>query len=222
MFMMEWLADWLKQIVLLVLIAAFLDLLLPNNALERYVKLVMGLLIILAILTPVFQLVQKNLDLSTIAFTPIKEAGGSKGMEPLGDIRREAEHLKETQNRQIREQAERALEGEVKQTLEQHFGVEVMDANVKMEGESGQDLRLAQVSVTIRPGKGDQGQENRPVEPVRPVTIGIPAQDPSGAGRDSAADRELARQAARFIASSWSVAEEKVQVKIDAAHDGWR
>ena len=53
--MIELLSGWLKQIVILVLIAAFMDLLLPNNSMERYIKLVMGLLIILAILSPVFQ-----------------------------------------------------------------------------------------------------------------------------------------------------------------------
>jgi len=59
---MEFVGGWLKQIILLVLVATFFDLLLPNNSMERYVKLVMGLLIIFAILNPIFSLLDKNLD----------------------------------------------------------------------------------------------------------------------------------------------------------------
>lgn len=66
--MVSWMSDWLKQIVLLVLIATFIDLLLPNNRLDRYVKLVMGLLIILAMLSPVFQLLSEDHDLRSFAF----------------------------------------------------------------------------------------------------------------------------------------------------------
>ena len=70
--MVSWMSDWLKQIVLLVLIATFIDLLLPNNRLDRYVKLVMGLLIILAMLSPVFQLLSEDHDLRSFAFLEFK------------------------------------------------------------------------------------------------------------------------------------------------------
>jgi len=53
---MTWLTLWLKKIILLVLLAAFLDLILPNTTLQRYVKMVMGLILLLTIISPVFSL----------------------------------------------------------------------------------------------------------------------------------------------------------------------
>ena len=65
--MMEWLSQWLERIIILVLLATFLDMLLPNTPLQRYVKLVMGLLILLAIITPIMQMFQNDLTPEKIA-----------------------------------------------------------------------------------------------------------------------------------------------------------
>lgn len=64
---MEWMGDWIRQIVLILFIATFIDLLLPNSSLERYVKLVMGLIIIMAILQPILQLILKEDSWNKIA-----------------------------------------------------------------------------------------------------------------------------------------------------------
>lgn len=52
---MDWLAEWLREIIFIVLIAVFIDLLLPNRAMERYVKFVVSLLILLTLLSPVMR-----------------------------------------------------------------------------------------------------------------------------------------------------------------------
>ncbi|CAM3793849.1 stage III sporulation protein AF [Alicyclobacillus pomorum] len=54
------LGEWLKQIVLVVLLAVFADLLLPTKATQKYVRTVMGLAIIAAILQPIIPLFQRN------------------------------------------------------------------------------------------------------------------------------------------------------------------
>ena len=43
---------WVKKLILLVLLATFLELLLPTNAYQKYVRMAMGLLILLTLLTP--------------------------------------------------------------------------------------------------------------------------------------------------------------------------
>ncbi|SFU89884.1 stage III sporulation protein AF [Alicyclobacillus macrosporangiidus] len=44
--------EWLKQIILLVILAALADLLLPTKAMQRYVRAVMGVAILAAMLQP--------------------------------------------------------------------------------------------------------------------------------------------------------------------------
>lgn len=54
------LGEWLKQLVLIVLFAVFAELLLPTKALERYVRMVLGLALIATMIQPFGVLITKN------------------------------------------------------------------------------------------------------------------------------------------------------------------
>ncbi|WP_267907848.1 stage III sporulation protein AF [Paenibacillus sp. JZ16] len=54
---MDWLGGWLKSVIMVVLFAAFVDLILPGKALERYARLVLSLLILLTLLSPIIALI---------------------------------------------------------------------------------------------------------------------------------------------------------------------
>lgn len=53
---MEWLGEWLKSVIMIVLFAAFVDLILPGKSMQRYARLVLSMLILLALLRPVINL----------------------------------------------------------------------------------------------------------------------------------------------------------------------
>lgn len=57
---MGWLSDWLKSIIMVILLATFVDILLPNQTMQRYVKTVISLFILLTLLQPLFSLFQKS------------------------------------------------------------------------------------------------------------------------------------------------------------------
>src|SRR5690625_390193 len=58
---MEKIIHWMTQIVLYLLLVTMIDLILPNQTMKRYVKLVTGLILILIFLKPLFSL--SSLDL---------------------------------------------------------------------------------------------------------------------------------------------------------------
>ncbi len=60
--MMTALAEWLKQIIIVVLLATFIDLILPNRSLQRYVKLVVSLFILITILSPILRLLGTGIN----------------------------------------------------------------------------------------------------------------------------------------------------------------
>lgn len=66
---MELLADWLRQIIVVVLLATFIDLMLPNKTMQRYVKLVVSLFLLMTILSPVLQLFGASANLRMLAAT---------------------------------------------------------------------------------------------------------------------------------------------------------
>ena len=51
---------WVKGIVLVVIFAAFLELLLPVGSMQRFVRVIMGLFIMLSILNPIIELLHKH------------------------------------------------------------------------------------------------------------------------------------------------------------------
>lgn len=58
--MIEILGQWVKNVTIILLLALFLDLLIPNNNLKRYVRLVIGLLIIMTIISPLIRIFDIN------------------------------------------------------------------------------------------------------------------------------------------------------------------
>lgn len=57
---MTFLGDWLKHLILIVLISVIADLLLPTKAMQKYVRAVLGIAIIAAMIQPITPLFHRN------------------------------------------------------------------------------------------------------------------------------------------------------------------
>lgn len=60
--MMDAVTVWVKSIIYVVLFASFLELLLPNSSMQRFIRVIMGLFILLAILNPVISVLENRLS----------------------------------------------------------------------------------------------------------------------------------------------------------------
>ncbi len=60
-------SDWLRHLVTLILLAVVLDIVLPGDVMQRYVRTVVGLVIILSLLSPIRVLMQQGFHLSDLA-----------------------------------------------------------------------------------------------------------------------------------------------------------
>lgn len=66
---MSWLTAWVRELVIIVFFVTVAYMLLPENSLRRYARLVIGLVVIVALLAPMMDVMQ--LDPSTLgAFAP--------------------------------------------------------------------------------------------------------------------------------------------------------
>ena len=65
---MEWIRTIMLNIVILVFFSAVLDFLLPEGSFRSYIKMAMGVLLVLVILQPVMQIVQIN-DINKEAYS---------------------------------------------------------------------------------------------------------------------------------------------------------
>lgn len=60
------LKNWITSIVVIVMFMALVDMILPSNSLKKYAKLVMGMIIIIIIITPIFNLFDRGNNIEAV------------------------------------------------------------------------------------------------------------------------------------------------------------
>ncbi|MEK5464462.1 stage III sporulation protein AF [Paenibacillus sp. FSL R7-0210] len=74
---MSWLSSWLHELILVVLMAAFVEMLLPSKSMERYARLVLSLLVLLTMLSPIISLLKGDASKElTVAMQQQERNGG--------------------------------------------------------------------------------------------------------------------------------------------------
>jgi stage III sporulation protein AF len=176
-----WLSDWLRDIIAVILLAVIVELLLPNKAMQRYARLVVGLFILLTILSPILKLIQS--DIGTKLDESMDEwskAAATKEvqMPGLDQIRRDAERLSEKRELEAAMLMERTLEDSIKSEITERTKapVDSVDAELKWAAVSGrQTPYISQVTVTLKSADMQAGlvREGTQVEDVSPVAVDV-------------------------------------------------
>lgn len=201
--MIEWLSEWLRQIVIVVIIATCLDLLLPNQSLTRYVKLVMGLIIIMVILTPIYQLFRQKLNLAIPAFETVISK------EQVVAFQDNREQLKAEQQAAIKNRAEQLLQQTITAQLHQKFGVEVLEAAVAI---MEQGTRVQSVRLLMRPTPPEPLAREPTTEPIKPVDIRLPADNPVN---PQVVPAKLTQSIVSYLVDAWQVSKDQIKITWD-------
>ncbi|WP_019122818.1 stage III sporulation protein AF [Brevibacillus massiliensis] len=209
---MDWLTLWLKKIILLVLLAAFLDLILPNTTLQKYVKMVMGLIILITILTPAFSLLQLSPDELAIRLTRYKE--NLNLSSPQSDYRALADRLLKQQNEQAEEYVAKQVESQIREQVRSEYGVEAGEVVVSIDSQPGKQPQIESVTLTI--ANDPRQKADRQIRPIEPVIIKVGDDRMEETAAVPAASRQdehpLYRNIARSIAQAWELSAERVKV----------
>jgi stage III sporulation protein AF len=201
------LKEWVRGLVLLVLLGGCLEMLLPMGGMKRYVRLVLGLLVMLAMVRPVLAFLGQEVKVDFAAFVP-----PDRGLPTLSQIMADARRF-QLKNRsraidEVRQQLQREAAGAARSV----GGVAAASASVQLQDQGG-ELSVEAVTVVVTPGAGsinasDGGPSGAglpvrpvlPVQPVRPVGGPSPAEEPA-ARAPSEAERNLAEAVRREVAA---------------------
>jgi stage III sporulation protein AF len=156
---------WLKQVVLLVLLATFIDMLLPNQALSRYVKLVMGLLIILAILNPILAILTDRFHWEALSWQHLRQWSDQE-VPTLAQIEEQSQQFKEMRQKQVIEAWKGQVTHMMKQDLQKKFALRVLSLQVEARDKGGAPT-LTNVELVAVVEKHEQ-----PAAPLKPIEIG--------------------------------------------------
>ncbi|MBB3109174.1 stage III sporulation protein AF [Paenibacillus phyllosphaerae] len=241
--MLDWLAAWLRQIIAVVLLAGIVDLLLPNKSMQRYVRLVAGLIILLTILSPVMRALQGDfgtkLHESFDAWLDSPNQVKYK-MPTLQDIQRDAEELKRKQDKAADALTEARLGEAMVLEIEQRTGLAVQAVQVNLVREDGAaEPAIEQVVVTLATSEeesdkltaaddiGVTTEEIADVPDIEPITIDAEASqgDQASAPVDQAEEAMASVEEGKMVAirsvlqESFSINPSLVAVRGSAAEE---
>ncbi|MBE0466257.1 MAG: stage III sporulation protein AF [Candidatus Desulforudis sp.] len=156
---METLQNLVRELVILIILAVFLELLLPHGDLRRYVRMVLGLLIIVAVLQAGVSFWNRDLavDLSWVSLGPPDQAA-------TAEIIREGERLWQMGQARAMNEYEEGLARQIKALAGLNPDLRVSEVRVRLEGgaEAGNLGRLEEV-ILVLDEDGAWGGEEVPV-----------------------------------------------------------
>lgn len=192
---MDFLKEWVRGLVMLVILATCLEMMLPMTAMRKYVRMTMGLLVVLAVIQPIFGFMRQTVTVTNLF--PDDDAGN---LPTINQIMSRAEQFREKNQTLALTEARTRLTGEAVQAARGVKGVADARADVLLAQEKG-EYRVRSVSVTVTPGTGGWVGSGgpgpaavrpvKPVQPVKSVQPGTPAAgaaDPAAAGAADPAD----------------------------------
>lgn len=162
------LTSWLHQIVLIVLFAVVMDLMIPSSSMQKYIKLVMGLVIMVTLLKPVGIMFDKQFDVSRIQWPEQMAQFAS-----IDSIKQQAAEMQREQVNQAEQQWRDQLEKMVKQQVESQYPLQVMQIQVQFKNKKNRTENTPEIqklSLIVQAGSVKDAK-NTGIQPVQTIEI---------------------------------------------------
>lgn len=163
--MVAFLRSWVLNIVTIIVFITFLEILLPNSSIKKYIKMIVGLLVMLVILSPILELVNGNIKIENEIIKTSSEVEQKY-------LQVNAHQLEDEQNRQMIEVYKRKMEKDIKERIEYEHSVEVLSIHTYID----EDIKshafgsLNQLNITLSVGMTPNRKETKE-QFIKPVSI---------------------------------------------------
>lgn len=181
---MQTLQTLVRNLAMILLLATFLEMLLPNKSMRGFVQMVMGLFVISAVLAPITTFLHTPLSMEIPAWTVTAP-------QDLPAIASEGEGVKVGRNA-VQEQYRQILVHEIEALALGTNGVKAASVDIKFEEGAGGVIdqpKITEVNVTLTSVKEE-------IQPIQPITIG---QAPLGSQTQSSRAEEVREKIATFM-----------------------
>ncbi|MDF2634497.1 MAG: stage sporulation protein [Pelosinus sp.] len=191
------LTDWIRNIIFVILFASFLELLLPSSSMQRFVRVIMGLFIMLAILNPIIDVVQYHLT-STNQIPAL-----STNSEISSVITNEMNHVTNERDKLSLDIYKKELSQQMRILIMAVDGV--ADANVVVDINSNTDSGIKSIVVYIKPGISTKGEKIASIKEIRISTQ---------SGKTEELYTGLKERITEMIMELYQIPKEKVEIRM--------
>ncbi|MFT8312037.1 MAG: stage III sporulation protein AF [Sporolactobacillus sp.] len=204
---MSYLINWVSEIVLIVLFAVILELLVPSGVFQKYIKFVIGLVLIVALMDPVIRLFQ--VDPSSL-LQGLKSEQNDSSIK--SETARQKNEIQKAQAAYIQEQVAVRMKNQVKEELNEKYGLQITDIALSGQKVVGQELSLGKVTVTI--GKSEQNHRSqesgiRTIQPVKNVSIDLGKNESE---KNKVHESNEVKSVRSFLAKRWELSQSLIKV----------
>jgi stage III sporulation protein AF len=205
---MDFIKEWITNIIIFILLATVLDMLLPNSSFQKYTKIVTGLILIAIILSPVMKLFTSDFE---TAIASMAKFNSQEDENIKNSIEFKKKEIQASQHAYILETMAVQLKTAAEEELMEQQGMEI--ANIELEV-NDQDQRpfpenLEYVIVHVKKAE-DEGET---VAVVREVEIDTNAPLPS---KQTSQNTD---QISSLLSEKWNVPEKSIQIMIEGGSD---
>ncbi|RFU61957.1 stage III sporulation protein AF [Bacillus sp. V59.32b] len=199
---MEFLTGWVTNIILFVLLATVIDMLLPTSAMQKYAKMVIGLLLIAVIISPVLSLFNTDFDQLLAEATASFEKGEQKNLENLTEMKKK--EIQASQHAYILEQMAVGLKAGVEEELIAKYEMEIQSIHLEVKNAKQPEMPEDLEKIVLELDKAKS--ETDSVEVVAKIDINTEG-DPTP--HKQPANLEEIK---KFLAANWSVDEQVIEI----------
>lgn len=206
---MDYITEWITNIILFVLIATVIDLLLPNTSLQKYTKMVAGLLLITIILSPIFKLLSSDFESALASIPSLSSKSEEKNMENLIELQKK--EIQASNHAYILEETAVQLQSDVEEELMDQYGLEIAHIEIDVDDDS-QSESFEQIQSIVVQLK-EPNTETDAVEVVKKVEINTSEPLPP---------KKLTKESqaiASLLSEKWDVEKEKIEIVVEGGSD---
>jgi len=194
---MEEIRGIVRNIAIVILLASFLELLLPNSSMRRFIQLVMGLFVLMAILAPVAALLERPLAFEIPAWTQTQSNDVS---QELVQVFEQGNSLREKGQQTALEGYKKVVERQAKALALTVRGVERVSVGVSAKPTGV----IEQLQVQI-------GIEDSAIPPIKPVTE--PDKQVEVSKSNSPEEKRISRELQNRLGALLGIPEDKILVR---------
>lgn len=204
---MGFLTEWITNIIILVLLAGVIELLLPGNQFQSYIKMVIGLLILLAMLSPLFKLLNSDMDQ---VFQAMELPAAAKENEIKNSIEINKSEIQGAQRAYILEQMAVPMKEKVQEELNKTYELEIVDLQIQTDSgtESLKPEDIKGVKVVLA-----KHHEAAGISDVSEVEVNI-SEKKDHAKKDGVPDEIV-----DFLVSQWQLEEQQLEVEMEGGEE---
>lgn len=151
--MIDFLRAWVSDIVIVVILISFLEIILPKGNMKRYINMVIGLLIIIVLINPFINLLSKDIDIEGEVFKNIVDG---QNIEYSND-----EELKEIRQKQVIDIYKLSLKKEILSLIKSKTEHSVKAISVKINEDQGSEEFGNLQGVELLIDKGDKKEKGK-------------------------------------------------------------